>query len=133
MRFMVTALSACTLLACAQGDVARVPTAPELPNAPLQPTSSLTWMWGMAVDESGMCIVDATATVVRGQGLGRSMQQTTPCAAWDYDGGFIFNDLTPGVEMTVRVSASGYTLLEKTVVPSSGPQSIVQFTLTRIR
>jgi len=62
-------------------------------------------------------------TVVRGQRLGQSITQTTPCDAWAYDGGFVFNNLTPGVEMTLRTSAVGYAPVEKTVVPSLGPQT----------
>jgi hypothetical protein len=70
---------------------------------------------------------------VRGQGLGQSVTQTTPCDAWGYEGGVIFRDLTPGVEMTLRASASGYAALEKTVVPSSGPQMAVLFAPSRIQ
>jgi hypothetical protein len=53
----------------------------------------------MILDEGGACIVGATATVVRGQRLGQSITQT-PCDAWAYGGGFVYKDLTPGVEMT---------------------------------
>ncbi|MEJ7760297.1 MAG: hypothetical protein WKF55_12000 [Gemmatimonadaceae bacterium] len=61
----------------------------------------------------------------------RSIAQTTPCDAWGYDGGFIFENLTPGAEMTLEVSAPGYSVYEKTVVPSSGPQMSVLFTPAR--
>jgi hypothetical protein len=87
----------------------------------------------MVVDESGVCIVGATVQVVRGQGVGQSVKQTTPCDAWAYDGGFVFRDLTPGVEMTLRASASGYAEQEKIVAPSSGPQMAVLFAPSRIR
>lgn len=132
MRFILTAMSLSILLACSRDDAARMPTAPERPVLPKQPASSLTWVWGMAIDESGVCVVGVTATVVRGQGVGQSTAQAIPCGAWDYDGGFIFKDLTPGVAMTVRASAPGYTLQEKTLVPSSGPQTVVLFALTPI-
>jgi hypothetical protein len=55
----------------------------------------------MVVEESGVCIVGATVHVVRGQGLGQHITQSTPCDAWAYDGGAVFRDLTPGVEITV--------------------------------
>jgi hypothetical protein len=87
----------------------------------------------MVVDEAGVCIVGATVQVVRGQSLGQSITQTTPCDAWAYDGGVVFKDLTPGVEMTLRASASGYAAQETTVVPSSGPQMAVLFTPSRLR
>jgi hypothetical protein len=63
--------------------------------------------------------------VVRGQGAGQSVAQETPCASWDWEGGFEFKDLTPGVEMTIQVSAPGYAVLERTVVPSAGPKASV--------
>jgi hypothetical protein len=41
----------------------------------------------MVVEESGVCIVGATVHVVREQGLGQHITQSTPCDAWAYDGG----------------------------------------------
>ena len=117
-----------TLLACSQEqDHQRLPTDPVPPDVPGQ-----TSLWGMVVDESGGCIVDATATVVAGQALGQSVRQSTPCNAWDYGNGFVFNHLTSGGEMTIRVSAPGYLGDERTVVPSVRPQMAVLFTPPRI-
>jgi len=87
----------------------------------------------MVVDESGVCIVGATVQVVNGQGVGQSNTQVTPCDAWSYDGGVMFRDLTPDVEMTLRASAPGYAAQEKTVVPSLGGQMAVLFVPSRIR
>jgi len=39
-----------------------------------------------------------------------------------YSGGFEFKNLAPGVEMTLRAEAPGYTPKEVTVVPTSGSQ-----------
>jgi hypothetical protein len=86
----------------------------------------------MVVDESGVCIVDATVRVVRGQDLGQEITQTTPCDAWAYYGGVVFDDLAPGQEMTLRASAPGYAAQEKTVVPSLGPQQALLFAPSRI-
>jgi hypothetical protein len=86
----------------------------------------------MVVDESGLCIAGATVQVVRGQGLGQSITQTTPCDAWGYDGGVVLRDLTPGVEMTLRASASGFAAQES-VVPAPGPQMAILFTPSRIQ
>ena len=99
------------------------------------PTNS-AWFLGVVVDnETGDCIVGATVQVVRGQRLGESVTQTKPCMnSWDYDyeSAFVFKDLAPGVEMTLRASASGYTPLEKTVIPLPGAQ-VVPFTPSRIK
>ena len=112
MKFALTAFSAFSLLACSP-DAERVPLAPE-PN----PTAQLLSIFGYVVEESGICILDATATIVRGQGLGRSVKQVTPCDAWSYGSGFVFDSLIPGVELTVRVSAEGYVAEERAVVPT---------------
>jgi hypothetical protein len=105
MKIALTILSTLTLLGCSPENVQRLPTSPDLPSDPPPDRSgSSTWLWGMVVAESGVCIDGATATVVRGQGLGQSITQTTPCDAWAYDGGFVFKDLIPGVEMTIRVN-----------------------------
>jgi hypothetical protein len=133
MRFALIILATATLLGCSQEGGQRLPTAPsQPPNASSAPRpNSLTFLWVMVVDDGGVCIFGATVEVVRGQGLGQSMTQTTPCAAWDYDGGFVFRDLTPGVEMTLRASALGYAAQERTVVPSLGPQMAVVITPAR--
>jgi hypothetical protein len=79
----------------------------------------------MVINETGSCIVGATVEVVRGQGFSQSITQTTPCDAWGDDGGFVFRDLTPGAEMTLRTSALGYGALEKTVVPNGAQRAIL--------
>jgi len=133
MRIALSILSAFTLVGCS-GDVQRLPTYPNLPpDPPLERPVSPTWLWGMVVTESGVCIVGATVTVVKGQGLGQSITQRTPCDAWAYDGGFIFNNLTPGVELTLRSSAMGYAPEEKTVVPHGGAQTAVILAPSPIR
>jgi hypothetical protein len=81
------------------------------------PAPTPTSEWGFVVDPSGACIEGATVQVVRGQSVGQSASQTTPCDAWSYGSGFALNDLVPGVEMTIRASARGWSTCEKTVVP----------------
>ena len=49
-------------------------------------------------------------------------EKTTPCNAGSYGAGFLFENLTPGVAMTLRASAPGY-VEERTVTPSLGPQT----------
>jgi uncharacterized protein (DUF39 family) len=86
----------------------------------------------MVIDTTGACVADATVEVVRGQRSGQRTTQTTPCGAWDYGGGFVFDDLTTGAEMTLRASASGWSTEEKTVIPHAGAQQAVFLTLSRI-
>ena len=133
MKTALTILSALTMLGCSPEHVQRLPTTPELPNQPPNQPVSPVWLWGMVVEDNGVCIEGATVTVVRGQGVGQSIKQTTPCDAWAYDGGFVFRDLAPGVEMTLRASASGYTAEEKTVAPSLGSQMAILVTLVRTK
>ncbi|MEO7367213.1 MAG: carboxypeptidase-like regulatory domain-containing protein [Gemmatimonadaceae bacterium] len=86
-----------------------------------------TWLWGMVVDGAGLCIEGATVLVVKGHRAGETLAQKTPCDAWGYDGGFIFYDLTVGVEMTLQISAPGYGFDQRTVFPYAGPQMSVLF------
>ena len=130
MKLVLTALLTLTLLGCSGESARRTPSAPD-PPAPPAPTSLASFS-GMVLDESGACIVGATVQVVRGQQLGQSITQTTPCSYWDYDEGFRFTDLTPGVEMTLRASAPGFVAQEATVVPSGGPQERAFITLLSI-
>lgn len=98
---------------------------------PPPPPPPTAFLWGMVVDESGTCIVDATATVVAGQRLGQSINQITPCNVWSYYGGFLFVGLTPGIEMTLRVAAPGYAPEERIITPWLGPQTAVIFAPSR--
>lgn len=123
MKFALTILAIVTLPGCSQ-DSARLPTAPA-------PASA--FVWAMVVDETGGCIDGATLQVVRGQGVGQTLAQSLPCAIYDYGGGALFEDLTPGVAMTVRASAPGYADLEKTLIPISGLQPAALFWPARIQ
>ena len=119
-----TALSALLLLACVDGR----PTLPSSPTpsasigslgspGPAAGTTGL--LWGMVIDGGGVCIEGATVLILAGQGVGRTFNQQTPCDAWAYDGGFLLEDLRPGVEITLRASANGWTTQEKTFLPMS--------------
>lgn len=121
-----------SLRRCTTQRTPKPPNAPpsEPPAAPPVPPARLTFLWGYVIDESGLCIKDATVRVVAGQALGTSMLQETPCDAWAYGNGFMFENLIPGRPMTLRASAPGYADEEITVVPSSGPQQAVLITLS---
>jgi hypothetical protein len=124
MKFAMTILATFTLVSCSQDNFGRPPTAPASPT-PTPAVKQGAFIWAMVVDEAGVCIVGATVRVVRGQHLGQEITQTTPCDAWDWDGGAVFENLTPGVEMTLRGSAAGYSAQEKTVVPPGPPQALI--------
>ena len=108
-------------------------TGPIAPPSPIPPAgvkpSTGTILWGMIVDQTGACIAGATIRVVSGQREGESMVQSTPCDVWS-DGGFEFQQLTPGAPMTLRASAAGYADLEQTLTPSVGPQMANAFVLS---
>ena len=134
MKNALSILSVFTLVGCSGETPYSLPTYPELPpDLPPGQSASLTSLWGMVVAESGVCIVGATVTVVKGQGLGQAITQTTPCDAWGYGNGFVFRNLTAGVEMTLRSSAMGYAPEEKTVVPHGGAQTAVILAPSPIR
>lgn len=134
MKIALSILSVFTLVGCSGETPYRLPTYPEPPpDLPPGQSASLTSLWGMVVAESGVCIVGASVTVVKGQGLGQTITQTTPCDAWGYGNGFEFRNLTAGVEMTLRSSAMGYVPEEKTVVPHFGAQTAVILAPSPIR
>ncbi len=135
MRLALAILATLTFLGCS-GDGAP-PTAPAspLPTSPNPPSptqDASAWVFAMVVGErgGGLCILDATVEVVAGQGLGQRATQSEPCDIW-WVGGVEFKNLTPGVEMTLRASASGYAPEEKTIIPTMGPQMAVIFALRR--
>jgi hypothetical protein len=72
----------------------------------------------MVISNSGACIQGAVVEIVGGQGVGRRMTQTEPCSWWDPGQGFIFADLIPDLELTIRASAAGYGTKESTLKPS---------------
>jgi hypothetical protein len=126
MKIALTILTILTLAGCSRDN------APGSPTPPATTRNSLTFS-AMVVDESGACIVGATVRVVRGQALGQEIAQSTPCDVWD-PGGVYFSELAPGVEMTLRASAPGYTAQEKSVVPFLFGQPLpLVFELSRIR
>ena len=67
-------------------------------------------------EESPFCLKGAVVSVVSGQGAGQSLVQDPNCYHWE-EMGFEFKNLTPGVAMTIRVSAPGYVTKDTTVVP----------------
>jgi hypothetical protein len=130
MKFALMCLATVTLAGCSQASSEQLSTGPS-PLPPAAATASLTSVWTMVVDTSGVCIEGATLLVVGGQRVGYSATQNTPCDAWAYGGGAEFRDLIPGMEMTIRASAPGYTAQERTIVPSSGSQQAVLFVPAR--
>jgi hypothetical protein len=78
MKFVVTALMTLTLLGCSAETGQRSPTAGPTTNPNLTaPITTVATIWVMAVENSGVCIVGATAEVVRGQGVSQMFTQTS--------------------------------------------------------
>jgi hypothetical protein len=108
------------------------PPLPPSPSSPPSPPASSGLLFGFVVERSGACIADATVQIIRPT-LGERLVQQTPCSVWDYDGGFFFRDLTPGVELTLHAEAPGYMAAESTFLPSSPwAYQAVSIVLTRI-
>ena len=131
MRLSALILAFFAVSACLGGGRDGGPTGPNPPAPPPPIPSGSTFLWGMIVDEAGVCIAGASVRVMEGQRAGESLTQATPCDAWAYDGGFAFNPVAAGIPMTLRVSAPGYADLDKTVTPSLGPQQAVIFAPSR--
>lgn len=72
----------------------------------------------MVISEGGACVRGAVVEIVAGQGIGRRMTQTAACSWWDWEEGFMFAELLPDVQLTIRASASGYAAKESTFTPS---------------
>src|SRR5215510_4797657 len=131
MKFALPVFVALTLFGCSQGGTPPAPNPLVTTDPPTLAQGALTWLWGMVVRPSGACIEDAMVEVVCGQAKGQSVMQETPCDAWSYDGGFVLRNLVPGVEMTLRASAPGWSTEEQTVVPHLGWQTAVLIRLER--
>jgi hypothetical protein len=93
------------------------------------PPQATAFLMVLVVDDSGVCIKNVTVEVVSGQSVGTTMTQSGNCNAWDF-AEIEFWGLTPGVEMTLRVSAPGYEPQITTVIPTSGPQFALVLGLT---
>lgn len=110
MRYPAMLLAAATLMGCSGEGAA--PSAAKPADAPPLRTK----VFGFVLGADGSCIKNASVSVVSGQGAGLTLAQDPNCYVWG-DVGFEFKDLTPGVAMTIRVSAPGYATKDTTVVP----------------
>jgi hypothetical protein len=132
MKTALPVFVALALLGCSDQGRPTAPDPPATTASPPTPPGALTSLFGFVVESSGLCIRDAVVEVVRGQAQGQRIVQETPCDAWSYGAGFIFTGLSPGVEMTVRASAPGWSTEEKTFVPHLGVQTTVQISLKKL-
>jgi len=134
VKFALAIVVTLSLCGCSQNSAQQTLTPPSLtapsPTASTSPASQ-TYLWGYVVDEGGVCIEGATVQVTAGQSVGQTIAQKTPCDAWAADNGFQFNNLTPGVVMTLRASAPGWSTCEYAVTPHAGSQSAVDLPLSR--
>ena len=90
------------------------------------PSTGSPLLWVMVINESGGCIEGATIQIIGADGPGDPIPQTTPCTAWDVDGGLLLtdSDLTLGVEVTLRGAAVGYAPHEMTFLPMGVSQAV---------
>jgi hypothetical protein len=122
MRFAFSILSS-MIFACS---TAGVPTSPNIV------VVSNASFWVVVVDSTGACIPGASVQVVSGPGRGQTITQSSPCDASRPAHGMILNDLSPGVQSTLRASAPGYATQEKSVIPVEGSAGTVLFATVRI-
>ena len=80
---------------------------------------------GYVIDHGGACLTGATVEIVSGPAAGRRVAQTTPCNVWGETNGFVLDNLTAGVELTIRAVAPGYQVAERTVSPGGTRIEIV--------
>lgn len=129
-------LTTLLLVACGTGGPAgpTVPTSPAQPSKPapppVPPPAPSARVWAMVIRDSGACIA-ATVQAISGQAVGQIRAQTNECDAWAYDGGVVFENLTPGIQMTLRASAPGYASQNVIVVPTAGVQGAIFITLSQ--
>ena len=120
MRFGLIVLMALMAHGCSSDTARRTPTAPSSPSPTPTPTpapNSLTNLYGFVVESSGACIKGASVHIVRREASSQSITQITPCG-WSYSDFFNCENLTAGVEVTIRASATGYATQEMTAFPS---------------
>jgi hypothetical protein len=130
MKRALAVLPTVALLACSQ-DLASLPTVPSsTTSSPPNIIANVT-LWGMGVDERGVCIPGATFRSWAARALA-GVRRRRPLATHGLTTGVVFTEVTPGIEMTLRASAPGYSDERRTVVPRSGSQYAVLFTPSRI-
>lgn len=164
MRFALIAIVTLSLAGCgrelSQPFVLQLPTAPNppvatppdpppgspvppAPDSPARPPQ-LTSVWVIVVDDRGRsetCIPGAWVEIVGGQGLGRSLPQSTwRCEYWNPELGAFeapygatFEGLNVGEELTLRASAPGYAAKEATLVPTADGYASAKLVLSRVQ
>ena len=106
-----------------------LPTAPAATQnqtpAPVVPeTPSVS---GMIIEPSGACVANATVEVIAGQAVGDKAVQKGLCSHWDPYDGFVFKNLTPGIPLTLRISAEGYVTTIVTLPPTLTPWIVLEW------
>jgi len=131
MKFRAVIIVALTATGCSADSLLSPSTAVDSSVPTSGPTTAV--LWGFVVDESGACIRDAEVEAIAGQAVGEVMHQETPCDVWAYGGGFYFNDLKPGIAITIRASAPGYAPRQMTVMPFTGGYKALEVKLDPVR
>ena len=116
MKLVPPLFLALMLIGCSHDRAPTAATPPVMTPSPSPTPNAVVSLWGFVIDPGGACIEAATVEAVRGQAQGQRIVQETPCDAWTDGGGFLFKDLTPGAEITLRASAPGWSTEQKTFV-----------------
>lgn len=114
------------MLAIASCSESYSPTAPAAPTAPpAPPVSSSSSFVGnvMDADTHRMCIENARAEIIAGPSSGAIYPQNLELCE-DPGAGFVIDGLPVGAVMRLRVSAPGYTSVERDFVILRSPSSI---------
>src|SRR5512133_1551788 len=96
------------------------PTRQSSPPTPPTPTATGGLISGYVVDASGGCVSGAVVEIVAGPGVGRKSNQSVPCTAWSYGGGYEFRNLPLDATVTLRATAPGYQSQDRQVVVGNG-------------
>lgn len=100
------------------GSRSDLPTAPSSIALPTPTASSTATLRATVVErDTGTCLEGALVEVVSGQRAGQTFIQETPCDGREDRGGVTIADLTAGVPMRLRVSATGWRTQETTIAP----------------
>ena len=146
MRYALAVLTVLTLMGCSGSDTERPPVTPTAPAAPTNPSppttpappdpvsgaDSVPSFWGMVINSSGVCITGATVRLTTADETDPGIVQDDNCDVWAYGGGFDLYNLPLDVELTILVSAPGYSSREVTIVPTRSQSSPTHIKLAAI-
>lgn len=96
------------------------------------PGTALGSIAGFVIDSSDECIIGARVEILDGPRAGESFVQTM-CGFWDYgdDLGYSFSNLSVGIPVTLRASATGYYSVVQRATPTNPFSYTTMIVLTK--